>query len=138
MPSCRNVLCTLGVITLLLTIAPVKLHGELVQFDAITTDAGSLRLLGYLARPRGPAAGQFPAVILLHHCGGFDELVVSWADRLSSWGYVALAIDSFGSRREPRNCTARSHQAVDCETAPVRDPTGMLPYLVVRTHKIAA
>src|SRR4051794_28467127 len=75
MPSYRNVFCTLGLITLLLTIAPVKLHaGELVQFDAITTDAGSLRVLGYLARPRGSAAGQFPAVILLHHCGGFDEL----------------------------------------------------------------
>src|SRR5881394_2151589 len=25
-----------------------------------------------------------------------------------------------------------------CETAPVRDPTGMLPYLVARTRKIAA
>jgi dienelactone hydrolase len=118
MPSYRTVLCTLCVITLLLTIAPVKLHaGELIQFDAITTDAGSLRLLGYLARPRGPATGQFPGVILLHHCGGFDELVVSWADRLSSWGYVALAIDSFGSRREPRNCTARTYQAVDSSSA---------------------
>src|SRR5204863_6765843 len=89
----------------------------LVQFDAITTDAGSLRLLGYLARPLGPPARQLPAVILLHHCGGFDELVVSWADRLSSWGYVALAIDSFGSRREPRNCTARTYQAVDSSSA---------------------
>jgi hypothetical protein len=64
MPSYRYVLCTLGLITLLLTIAPVKLHaGELVQFGAIMSDAGSLRLLGYLARPRGPAAGQFPGQI---------------------------------------------------------------------------
>ena len=116
MPSCRNVLCALGVITLLLT--PVKLHaGELVQFDAVSADAGSLRLLGYLARPRGPGAGPFPAVVVLHHCAGFDDLVVSWADRLSFWGYVALAVDSFGPRRVPRNCTARTYQAVDSSSA---------------------
>jgi hypothetical protein len=29
-------------------------------------------------------------------------------------------------------------RANSCETAPVRDPIGMLPYLVARTRKIAA
>ena len=31
-----------------------------------------------------------------------------------------------------------THSCLGCETAPVRDPTGMLPYLVVQTRKIAA
>src|SRR5690349_4246343 len=118
MLSYRNVLCAFGVTNLLLTITSMELRaGELVQFDTVSADAGSLRLLGYLARPRGPDAGPFPAVIVLHHCAGFDDLVVSWADRLSSWGYVALAVDSFGPRRLPRNCTTRTYQAVDSSSA---------------------
>jgi dienelactone hydrolase len=119
MLSYRNALCAFAVTTLLLTITSMEQlrAGELVQFDAVSADAGSLRLLGYLARPRGPGAGPFPAVVVLHHCAGFDDLVVSWADRLSSWGYVALAVDSFGPRRVPRNCTARTYQAVDSSSA---------------------
>jgi len=91
--------------------------GELVQFDATTADSGSLRLLGYLARPLGQKAEPSPAVVILHHCAGFDDLVVSWADRLSSWGYVALAVDSFGPRKAPRNCSARTYQAFDASSA---------------------
>jgi len=120
MLSYRNVLCAFGVTALLLTITITSTElraGELVQFDAVSTDAGSLRLLGYLARPRGPGAGPFPGVVILHHCAGFDDLVVSWADRLSSWGYVALAVDSFGPRGVPRNCTTRTYQAVDSSSA---------------------
>jgi hypothetical protein len=87
MLSYRNALCAFAVTTLLLTITSMEQlrAGELVQFDAVSADAASLRLLGYLARPRGPGAGPFPAVVVLHHCAGFDDLVVSWADRLSSW-----------------------------------------------------
>src|SRR5215831_16872585 len=119
MLSYRNALCAFAVTTLLLTIASMEQlsAGELVQLDAASADTGSLRLLGYLARPRGPGAGPFPAVVVLHHCGGFDDLVVSWADRLSSWGYVALAVDSFGPRGVPKNCTSRTFQAVDASSA---------------------
>jgi dienelactone hydrolase len=119
MLSYRNALCAFAVNTLLLTIASIgQLRaGELVQFDAVSADAGSLRLLGYLARPRGPGAGPFPAVVVLHGCGGFDDVVVSWADRLSTWGYFALAVDSFGPRGVPRNCTSRTYQAVEASSA---------------------
>jgi dienelactone hydrolase len=119
MLSYRNALCAFAVTTLLLTIASIGQlsAGELVQFDAVSADAGSLRLLGYLAQPRGSGAGPSPAVVVLHHCGGFDDVVVSWADRLSSWGYVALAVDSFGPRGVPRNCTSRTYQAVDASSA---------------------
>ena len=97
----------------LLTITTARLvAGELVQFDAASGDAGPLKLLGYLARPLRPEAGPSPAVIILHGCGGFDDLAVFWADRLSLlWGYVALAVDSFGPRKVPGDCTSRTYQA---------------------------
>lgn len=118
MLSYRNALCIFGSAILLLLASSMGLRaGELVQFDGVSPDTGSLRLLGYLARPRGPQVGPSPAVVVLHHCAGFDDLVVSWADRLSYWGYVALAVDSFGPRKAPRNCTARTYQALDSASA---------------------
>jgi hypothetical protein len=49
MPSYRNVLCGLSWAILASTIASMELHaGELVQLDAVSADAGSLRLFGYL------------------------------------------------------------------------------------------
>lgn len=68
--------------------------GQFVEFDSAQTSP--VRLLGYLARPSGP--GPFPAVVLLHGSGGFHSDMLSWADRLRRWGYVALAVDSFGPR----------------------------------------
>ena len=47
-------------------------------------------------RPRGN--GTFPAVIVLHGCGGPDTHHERWAERLVSWGYVAVVINSFSSR----------------------------------------
>lgn len=63
-------------------------------------------LNGYLARPdTGLAAelgspsnggGPFPAVVVLHGCIGITGHFTGIADRLSSWGCVALAVDSLG------------------------------------------
>ena len=61
-----------------------------------------VRLAGYLARPAGP--GPFPAIVLVHGCGGFHSTMISWADRLSRLGYVALAVDSFGPRNMEDDC----------------------------------
>jgi dienelactone hydrolase len=75
-------------------------------------------VLGYLARPLRPEAGPSPAVVILHGCGGFDDRVVAWADRLSLlWGYVALAVDSFGPRKVPRDCTSHTYQEFDASSA---------------------
>lgn len=49
-------------------------------------------LLGFLTRPAG--SGRFPAVVILHSCGGFSGHDTDAAATLKSWGYVALAIDS--------------------------------------------
>ena len=56
-----------------------------------------LILKGYLRRPDG--AGRYPAIVLLHGCGGIAErLDQNWGPRLASWGYVTLTIDLFGPR----------------------------------------
>jgi len=75
--------------------------GEFVQIESGAT-AEPVRLAGYLARPQG--AGPFSAVVLLHGCGGFHSSMISWADRLSRYGYAALAIDSFGPRGMDDHC----------------------------------
>jgi dienelactone hydrolase len=112
-----SVLRTLGLAVVLAMIPMDPRAGELVQFNAVSADAGAVSLLGYLARPLRQGAGPSPAVIILHHCAGFDDLVVSWADRLSFWGYTALAVDSFSARGAPKNCTARTYQALDASSA---------------------
>jgi dienelactone hydrolase len=87
---------------------------QLVQFSAPAGTA-STKLLGYLAKPGG--AGPFPAVVILHGCGGLLAQNILMAERLKSWGYVGLAIDSLGSRGWPSACgglnTAQNDQASD-------------------------
>lgn len=47
---------------------------------------------------RPSSSGTYPAIIILHGCGGPDAHHKLWAERLVSWGYVAVVVDSFGSR----------------------------------------
>ena len=73
-------------------------------------------LSGYLARPDqglslvlGPGAHgpeQYPAVVVLHGCDGLSSHIARIADRLGSWGYVALAVDSLGARGFASHCTS--------------------------------
>ena len=52
---------------------------------------------GLVAKPEG--AGPFPAVVLLHTCGGVQPHVSNdWPAYLKGLGYVTLTVDSFGSR----------------------------------------
>lgn len=54
-------------------------------------------LQGYLTRPQGN--GPFPAIVLLHGCAGIlSNDKETWPERLSSWGYVVLVVDSFSTR----------------------------------------
>jgi dienelactone hydrolase len=75
--------------------------GQFVDIEGGTW-AAKVQLVGYMARPPGP--GPFPAVVLVHGCGGFHSTMISWADRLSRFGYVALAVDSFGPRGLDDDC----------------------------------
>jgi dienelactone hydrolase len=84
--------------------------GEFVEIGG-GTRAEPVRLVGYMARPTG--AGPFSAVVLLHGCGGFHSSMISWADRLSRFGYAALAIDSFGPRGIDEHCGGFNDQPDD-------------------------
>lgn len=53
-------------------------------------------LSAVLVMPDGP--GPFPVVILLHGCNGVKHNQTLWADRLQSWGYAALILDSLTAR----------------------------------------
>jgi dienelactone hydrolase len=55
-------------------------------------------LTGRLVLPDG--GGRAPVVILLHGCGGIGKgfQLEQWAQRLLSWGYGALIVDSFTPR----------------------------------------
>jgi dienelactone hydrolase len=87
--------------------------GSLVEFPNLADHAPS-KLLGYLARPDVGLSGilgshsgdavPYPAVVVLHGCGGFSTHSARIADQLGSWGYVALAVDSLGPRGIASRC----------------------------------
>jgi len=69
-----------------------------VSFPNARLEPGSTKQInGLLAKPEGN--GPFPAVVLLHTCGGVqDHTRWVWPDVLRQKGYVTLTVDSFGSR----------------------------------------
>jgi dienelactone hydrolase len=87
--------------------------GSLVEFPNLADHEPS-KLLGYLARPDAGLSGMlgnpsddtgsYPAVVVLHGSGGISSHSAKIADRLGSWGYVALTVDSLG----PRGITSQS------------------------------
>jgi dienelactone hydrolase len=61
------------------------------------------RIQGDLAKPDG--AGPFPAAIVLHGCAGMHQATKQkLADDLVAWGYVALLVDSYATRRIDHAC----------------------------------
>jgi dienelactone hydrolase len=100
----------------------------LVEFEGASQPLGSLqqrlarergevpkdipgdRLRGFLAKPDGN--GPFPAVVALHGCSGLHEAAVqSTSERLVSWGYVALFVDSYTTRGIAHTCTPEKYIA---------------------------
>jgi dienelactone hydrolase len=101
--------------------------GALVEFPNVS-DKGPT-LAGYLARPDvglsaiagGTAVSGPPyaAVVVLHGCGGISSHSIAIADRLGSWGYVALTVDSLGPRGIANACggSVGASQAFDAYAA---------------------
>ena len=85
--------------------------GKFVEFESGGVQSNQVRIIGYLARPEG--SGPFPAVVVLHGCGGFHQDMLAWADRLRGWGYVAVAVDSFGPRGIEQACVGFGDQPAD-------------------------
>jgi len=80
--------------------------GTLVEFPNLAGHTPA-NLSGYLARPdaglsvelgQSNNAAPYPAVVVLHGCNGMFGHSAVIADRLSSWGYVTLVVDSLGPR----------------------------------------
>jgi dienelactone hydrolase len=74
---------------------------EVVRFPASRPESAEQGLLrGELVRPQGP--GRFPAVVLMHGCGGWQPAVhyalQLHAEHLKQHGYAVLNLDSFGPR----------------------------------------
>jgi len=88
--------------------------GTVIEFPNTSGQATPAHLLGYLARPDlglfavlgggANAAAPYPAVVVLHGCSGFSSHNTKIADQLASWGYLALAVDSLGSRGIDSRC----------------------------------
>lgn len=65
--------------------------------------ASAQPLQAYLRQP--DSAVPLPAVVLLHGCNGnFKRLDERWGKRVAGWGYVTLAVDSFGPRGIDNTC----------------------------------
>jgi dienelactone hydrolase len=58
-----------------------------------------------VTRPAGP--GPFPAVVLLHGCGGVSPQLERWARWLADRGYVGMVVDSFGAAQGEGRLRAR-------------------------------
>lgn len=77
---------------------------EWAEFPALEASGGApVQLSALMYRPTG--TGPFPALVLMHGCGGMftNQGYVTasyrrWAELLALEGYVALLLDSFGPR----------------------------------------
>jgi len=95
------------ILTIFLILADVTIShsSEIITMKGtgMTPDGSPFMLRGKLTKPQGD--GPFPAIVCLHGCGGISRRDDTWAERLSSWGYVALQVDSFGPRDQSNICT---------------------------------
>lgn len=107
-------------VTLLLTLV------TLVGCGVVTFKSQSegQRIAGTLRKPNGD--GPFPAVVLMHGCGGVQPGNERWVTDLTKWGYVTLLVDSFGPRGLTEICTNLNRLSVTDRTA---DAYGALAYL---------
>lgn len=94
----------------------------------------SLALQGYLRRSNSPSAA--PAVILVHGCAGFADLIDrNWGQKFNAWGYVTLTIDSFGRRGVKTTC--RSGPVFDIDQDPYRGLNYLIQQKLVDPTRVA-
>ena len=73
-----------------------------MQTHDIDYRADAVNLRGYLAYDDSVAARR-PGVLVFHEGLGLGDFVMARARQLAELGYVALAADMFGDRRQARN-----------------------------------
>jgi dienelactone hydrolase len=92
----------------------MRARRALVAFGIVLLAGGCAAAVPFPAEPRPSSVyhslqrpdgeGPFPAVVLLHTCGGLQQHVLEWAARLRAHGYVALVLDSFTPRGAKTVC----------------------------------
>lgn len=82
---------------------------------------------GYLTKPEGN--GPFPAVVLLHGCGGVEPKEQLWRDWFRQHRFVALSVDSFTPRGVGNICTNLGRIDLNARLA---DALGGLDYLAAQ------
>lgn len=103
-----------------------------VGFDGArlsASDPAPARVSALVARPEG--SGPFPAVVLLHSCGGLmPHVAEDWPAFLTGLGFVVVTVDTFGSRGH-----GPCPNAIDWDYAAfVHDAYGALDWLATQPH----
>lgn len=93
--------CLLALMGLASSVAfSVSGAAQTVSINADSPSGQLVTLSGQFKRPAG--SGPFGGVVMLHGCAGIWKLRDDvWSDRLVSWGYVVLQVDSFVARGYP-------------------------------------
>jgi dienelactone hydrolase len=96
---------------------PAHAHAESLTFRSeVTANEFTATIGGDLSLPKGK--GPFPVVILLHPCGGLDEVALTTlrahSRELLSNGFATLILDSYGPRNlmGGKACGGLGHQSV--------------------------
>ena len=100
--------------------------GQGVQFFS---GSKSTTVDGIISKPKGN--GPFPAVVLLHTCGGLADHVYDWAQKLVQEGYVTIVVDSFSARGISTKCGMGSSFAIvlKYDAYGARDHLKKLPFV---------
>jgi dienelactone hydrolase len=77
------------------SISPFRIARAKAQGVDIKPTSGP-EISARLFKPSG--SGAYPAVVILSSEAGIQKNHIRWGERLKEWGYVALLIDSYGSR----------------------------------------
>ncbi len=88
--------------SVVLPLSAFKRRQAKAQGKELKPEPGS-PLWGHIDKPDGP--GPFPAVVLMHGCGGLLPTHARWASLLNKLGYVTLMLDSFRPRSVFNVCT---------------------------------
>lgn len=114
--------------------SPLKAQ-ESVNFAA-NPEFGNDNLNAVLFRPAS-GRGPFPAIVMLHGCGGLgnsrglNPRHRDWGERMAAQGYIVLMPDSFGSRGLGSQCR-ESERTVRASRERVADARAALAYLLGR------
>jgi len=105
----RKVIFTLWTVFVLVALTACASTAVFKSLDTNRTGE-QIILRGKLTKPKGD--GPFPAIVLLHGCGGPIERDWGWIGKLKRWGFVSLMVNSFGPRGKSNICAPGQSQII--------------------------